>query len=749
MDPHAAPVRQAAYRAAVGLGVATLAVTVADLVRFPSAYRPGVGPGIAVGLALALVVAIREGLKPHPSPRPLAVFVASSYALMLVHPGLVLTPPRYPPLFHVLGGAMCVTAIAFSVPVAVIGTVTFSLLSWWMRMPVLGTWTAATEATLLALSGLISTATIYVLVRATAEVTETVEAEWASRERAVRAARRGLERVRWDALTHDKVLGALLLAGRTGGGEVPEAARDLAAEALAAMGAPDAASDRAPAGSAVLRWRRLAARLSVPAHIDVLENEVDPEVADAVTDVVAEALTNVARHGGTGRAWVAGTIGPQRVQVVVTDTGPGLTTQHHLRRASGLETMSRRMRSVGGTVELTSRPGSGTAVTLRWAPAGDDLGADQRSRAAWTRHTFAPLMALGAVVVALNVALGSDQWRASRSVPLAVVGIVVILAATVGAARLAPTSRRFGGTVLAIVVTGTTLAANAAAGAGSDWRYWGVGALTPALGAVAFRRPGPVGVWAALTLLGLVALTDALAGRPFWAVLAGPGAVVVLTVVAGRLLALALDRCWTIVDRSVAAAGQWRVAAAAEDERVAEAGRRVAALDSAAGPALRLVAGTATLTPEQAGELLIVESAVRDALTAPGLLTTSVRDALVTARRRGARVEVRRTHGGPASAQDVPLPAGAAAAFAVVVNVAQAGDVVRLSWRPDDPAVPVVMSYVGPDAERLATLVTARLDEGDEVGHDISVDADSMLVEFFGASAPEARQGVTANRVTA
>ena len=101
-----------------------------------------------------------------------------------------------------------------------------------------------------------------------------------------------------------------------------------------------------------------------------------------MVDVVAEALTNVARHGGPGQAWVSGTIGPQRVQVVVTDTGPGFSFDRDRRRASGLETMVRRMRTVGGTAELTSRPGRGTVVTVRWSPAAPDTA--ESSRTEWT-----------------------------------------------------------------------------------------------------------------------------------------------------------------------------------------------------------------------------------------------------------------------------------------------------------------------------------------------------------------------------
>ena len=439
-----------------------------------------------------------------------------------------------------------------------------------------------------------------------------------------------------------------------------------------------------------------------------------------MVDVVAEALTNVARHGGPGQAWVSGTIGPQRVQVVVTDTGPGFSFDRDRRRASGLETMVRRMRTVGGTAELTSRPGRGTVVTVRWSPAAPDTA--ESSRTEWTRRTFTPCSpsAHSSSSSMWGWALTSGAARARWGRPGRDRGD----RRRDGGRRPAPADPRlFGVTVVALVVTGTVLAANAAPAAPSDWRYWGVGALTPALGAVAFRCPGRHGAAAAGALVGLVAVTDALLGRPFWAVLAGPGSVLVLTVVAG------ISSAWRWTDPGPWSTGPsrrpgWRMATAAEGERVEEAIRRVEALDAAAGAALRLVADATELTNEQAEELLVVESAVRDALTAPGLLLPrSARPCSPPG--VGAPVEVRRTIAGAGVTRTSrcprrPWPPSAA------VGEARAGDAVRLSWRPADTRLPVVLTYVGQDADSVATRIRRSLGGLGSGGPEVSTDADSV-----------------------
>ena len=102
----------------------------------------------------------------------------------------------------------------------------------------------------------------------------------------------------------------------------------------------------------------------------------------ALVRVVQEALTNVREHSGASEVHVS--VSEQRgfVQAAITDNGHGFDVEKALLRAAragrlGLVGMSERVRLLGGTFDLQSRPGGPTAVSLtlpEWRPlAAEDL----------------------------------------------------------------------------------------------------------------------------------------------------------------------------------------------------------------------------------------------------------------------------------------------------------------------------------------------------------------------------------------
>ena len=98
-----------------------------------------------------------------------------------------------------------------------------------------------------------------------------------------------------------------------------------------------------------------------------LERKLQPDVETAAYRIVQEALTNVARHADTGRAWVRCTAGGDSFLIEVSDEGAGFDSA----AASpgtlkfGLVGMEERARLVGGTLTVTSEPGKGTTVVAR------------------------------------------------------------------------------------------------------------------------------------------------------------------------------------------------------------------------------------------------------------------------------------------------------------------------------------------------------------------------------------------------
>ena len=145
--------------------------------------------------------------------------------------------------------------------------------------------------------------------------------------------------------------------------EILERAQTAAEQALAELRSvargilPPVLADRGLAGA----LSGLAATSAVPCTVDV---DVPVRCAASVEAtayfVVAEALTNVSRHSGAGRATVAVRSRDQRLTVTVTDDGAGGATEGS---GSGLVGIRRRVEAHDGTFTLTSPPGGPTTLT--------------------------------------------------------------------------------------------------------------------------------------------------------------------------------------------------------------------------------------------------------------------------------------------------------------------------------------------------------------------------------------------------
>jgi signal transduction histidine kinase len=106
----------------------------------------------------------------------------------------------------------------------------------------------------------------------------------------------------------------------------------------------------------------LARRSPVPV---VVEGRIDrrpgPVVETAAYFVVAESLTNVAKHAGGAVARVSVWQSPDELVVEVSDNGSGGANVD----GSGLTGLRRRVEALDGTLSVTSPPGHGTTVRAR------------------------------------------------------------------------------------------------------------------------------------------------------------------------------------------------------------------------------------------------------------------------------------------------------------------------------------------------------------------------------------------------
>jgi signal transduction histidine kinase len=131
------------------------------------------------------------------------------------------------------------------------------------------------------------------------------------------------------------------------------------------MGLRPAMLDDFGLGSA-LDWhaRDFSRRYGVPVFLSV-EGDVDglPEPhRTCVYRVVQEALTNCAKHAQATRVDVNVHDGDGRLRLSIRDDGVGVETAERGRTGIGLVGIQERVREIGGSLAIRSRPGEGTTL---------------------------------------------------------------------------------------------------------------------------------------------------------------------------------------------------------------------------------------------------------------------------------------------------------------------------------------------------------------------------------------------------
>ncbi len=99
-----------------------------------------------------------------------------------------------------------------------------------------------------------------------------------------------------------------------------------------------------------------------------------------VLQVVREALTNIEHHAHARRAWVRLRRVDDAIEVCVDDDGVGIGEARSPHGHFGLAIMRDRAATVGGTLDIGSRPPSGTRVRLRFNPQTAFAGAQPVAR---------------------------------------------------------------------------------------------------------------------------------------------------------------------------------------------------------------------------------------------------------------------------------------------------------------------------------------------------------------------------------
>jgi signal transduction histidine kinase len=188
------------------------------------------------------------------------------------------------------------------------------------------------------------------------------------------------ERVQVDALVHDSVLTTLLAAADARTDEAMDVAARMARDAIGHLEASDepAVSDEV-LGLTGLGERVVAtARAFVPPFQVTLNNVSDAPipgiVADALHAAAVQAMVNSSQHAGEThldrRVAVSG-LDAGGVEIIISDDGDGFDPATVAPERLGLRvSIYERVTRAGGVAKVTSSPGHGTTVVLRW-PAVD------------------------------------------------------------------------------------------------------------------------------------------------------------------------------------------------------------------------------------------------------------------------------------------------------------------------------------------------------------------------------------------
>ena len=104
-------------------------------------------------------------------------------------------------------------------------------------------------------------------------------------------------------------------------------------------------------------------KVSFSARDELLE--LKPDVALCLFRVAQEALTNATRHARARTILVQLQAFDGGVELRIVDDGVGFVAGERARTGLGLRSINERVRFVGGTVQLESRPGQGTSLLVR------------------------------------------------------------------------------------------------------------------------------------------------------------------------------------------------------------------------------------------------------------------------------------------------------------------------------------------------------------------------------------------------
>jgi two-component sensor histidine kinase len=173
------------------------------------------------------------------------------------------------------------------------------------------------------------------------------------------------------ALVHDTILNELAVIGTVAPGVLSEAAREHVRSSIqrlrpgAHYGLPDSDVLGGDVAAAVEQARARGLTVTVGGEVTAVDS-LDARTSEALGLAVLQCLTNVAAHAGTDKAELTVIATETEVCVMVIDSGSGFVEAEVDHDRLGVRQSVRgRIADVGGSVQLWTSPGSGSAVSMR------------------------------------------------------------------------------------------------------------------------------------------------------------------------------------------------------------------------------------------------------------------------------------------------------------------------------------------------------------------------------------------------
>lgn len=477
-------------------------------------------------------------------------------------------------------------------------------------------------------------------------------------------------RARVASFVHDEVLAALRGAAE-GVPETAEAVRDQARRATAVIesdrGPTDqGATDQGP-GDWIEQLRALAEAASADIHIERARREVVPTsaVADALLIAARQALENSVRHAGVCVRTVQLRVVNDAISLHIVDDGVGFSPSGVEPGRLGIATsIEGAMRDVaGGVATVTSRPGHGTRVELRWERT-DALSHDLADRPLRRGSLFGRASGLAAIALfiitqtAVAVVAATSGPGAGWS-PLLLLANILLAGVLV---TVAVAERRVRTALIAIAVV----------------LLW----VTVLCGLLTTPAPLTYGSAWFLPASGFVLVAVALIGRPILALgglimllamfgidafVRGGDAVHVVSVAVrtativglGTLLSVSIGR----MRRSTRAFAHSAARAAEQREwdnaARCELERHAGEMDELARPLLERIVARESLDDSDRARARAIEGRLRDGYRAGRLQHDALTDAAMRARLRGADVVLLDDSGDAAIDEDLVVAVAA------------------------------------------------------------------------------------------